>query len=360
MAITTKAFVLDQLDVAPELEDVRVEEPGTREVRVHLTASGVCHTDLSAVHNARAVPMVLGHEGAGIVEHIGTDVRAVKVGDPVIVSWRAACGHCRRCNSGRQDLCETVLTTAEPRIHRMNGQPLHLILNAGTFCEYVVVPEEAAIRIPAEMPLEKAALIGCGVATGIGAVLHTARVQTGENVAIFGVGGVGLNVVQGARLAHAGMIIAVDINESKLKRASELGATHILNSKLVDPVNAILELTQGRGVEHAFEVVGLSKLMDQALQTLARGGELTMVGGAEPNDAFSFLPRWFLSKQQVMRGCVYGNCRPPRDFPLFVDWYLNGQLHLDELLSNFARLEQLPEIFNGASHPDSVRTVIRF
>lgn len=360
MSIVTQAFVLDHPGAVPALEQVRVQEPGSREVRVHLTASGVCHTDLNAVRNARFWPMVLGHEGAGIVESVGEDVRTVRAGDPVIVSWRAACGRCRRCNSGRQDLCENVQTTAEPRIHRANGQPLHLILNAGTFCEYVVVPETAAIPIPAEMPLEKAALIGCGVATGIGAAMRTANVQPGDCVAIFGVGGVGLNVVQGARLAHAGMIIAVDLVESKLERAKELGATHTVNSKTVEPVNAILELTQGRGVEFAFEVVGLSKLMDQALQTLTRGGELILVGGAEPDDVFSFIPRWFLSKQQVMRGCVYGNCRPPLDFPLFVDWYLHGQLHLDELLSNFARLEQLPEIFQGNSHPDSVRTVIRF
>jgi S-(hydroxymethyl)glutathione dehydrogenase/alcohol dehydrogenase len=360
LTIQTQAFVLDHPGAAPQLEDVTVQEPGAREVRVRLTASGVCHTDINAVHNARFWPMVLGHEGAGIVECIGADVRQVQVGDPVIISWRAACGRCRRCASGRQDLCEDVQTTAEPRIHRRSGEPLHLILNAGTFCEYVVVPETAAIPIRADMPLDKAALIGCGVATGIGAVLRTASVQPGATLAVFGVGGVGLNVVQGARLAHASMIVAVDVVESKLEHARAFGATHTINAFLHDPVHAILDLTNGRGIEYAFEVVGLSRLMDQALQTLSRGGELIMVGGAEPDDAFSFIPRWFLSKQQVMRGCVYGNSRPALDFPMFVDWYLNGDLHLDPLLSRFAHMEDLPEIFGDTGHSERVRTIIRF
>jgi S-(hydroxymethyl)glutathione dehydrogenase/alcohol dehydrogenase len=360
LTIQTQAFVLDHPNAEPQLETVTVQEPGAREVRVRLTASGVCHTDLNAVRNARFWPMVLGHEGAGIVECVGKDVQQVQIGDPVIISWRAACERCRRCLAGRQDLCEDVKTTAEPRIHRQSGEPLHLILNAGTFCEYVVVPEAAAIPIRAEMPLDKAALVGCGVATGVGAALRTANVQPGATVAIFGVGGVGLNVVQGARLAHASMIIAIDVVQSKLERAREFGATHMVNSSVDDPVQTILDLTKGRGVEYAFEVVGLSRLMDQALQTLARGGELILVGGAEPDDAFCFIPRWFLSKQQVMRGCVYGNCRPALDFPLYVDWYLNGELRLDPLLSRFARIQDLSEIFAEQGPTERVRTLIRF
>ncbi len=360
MDIKTRGLVLDQLRTPPQIEDVFISDPGPGEVRIKLVASGICHTDISNVRDARYWPVLLGHEGAGIVESTGPGVAHVRPGDPVMISWRVACGQCGRCQRGRPDLCENVVATAEPRVHRPNGERLFVLLNAGTFCPYAVVPADGAIPLRREMPLETAALIGCAVATGVGAALHTAAVQAGESVVVFGVGGVGLNVVQGARLAYAGLIIAVDRIESKLQSALNMGATHGVNAGEQDPVKAVLALTGGRGVDHAFEVVGFPEIMTQAMQCLAPGGALTLIGAAARDATLTFHPRAFMSKQQRILGCIYGSCRPPVDFPLFVDWYLNGQLKMDELLTGAIRLEDLPAFFEQEAWPQAIRTIVRF
>ncbi|MCL4393302.1 MAG: zinc-binding dehydrogenase [Chloroflexi bacterium] len=360
MPLELPAFVLDRSQTAPKLEPVLVDEPGAGEVRIQMFASGVCHTDVSAVRDARFYPIVLGHEGAGIVESVGPDVDTVRVGDHVVISWKVPCGRCRRCVAGRQDLCESVKGTREPRVHRFDGSALHVMLNAGTFCPYAVVPADAAVPVRRDMPLDRAALIGCAVATGVGAVLRTAAVQAGESVAIFGAGGIGLNVVQGARLARAGMIVAVDRLQSKLELAHALGATHTLNAGHADPGQAILELTDGRGVDHAFEAVGVPQVMEQALVVLAPGGVLTLIGASARDAEFSFKPRAFMSRQQTIRGCIYGSSRPAVDFPSIVEWYLSGLLHLDELLSDVIELEQLPAQFPPNHAPAGIRTIVRF
>ncbi len=360
MEIKTRGFVLDQPRTAPRIEDVIVGDPGPGEVRIRLAASGICHTDLTNVRDARYWPVLLGHEGAGIVESVGAGIAHVRPRDSVMISWRVACGHCVRCHRGRQDLCENVAATAEPRVYRTSGEPLRVLLNAGTFCPYLVVPADGAIPMRREMPLDTAALIGCAVATGVGAVLHTADVQAGESIVVFGAGGVGLNVVQGARLAHAGMIIAVDPVDSKLRSARVMGATHAIRADQGDPVKAVLDLTGGRGVDHAFEVVGHPDIMVQALQTLATGGALTLIGAAARDETLTFHPRAFMSKQQKIQGCIYGSCRPPVDFPLFVDWYLNGQLKIDELLTGAITLDELPKVFAMEAKPQAIRTIVRF
>lgn len=360
MDIRTQGLVLNQPQTAPQIEDVVVSDPGWAEVRVRLVASGICHTDLSNVRDARYWPVLLGHEGAGIVESIGPGVSHVQPGDPVMISWRVACGQCGRCQRGRQDLCENVVTTAEPRLHRPNGDRLHVLLNAGTFCPYVVVPAGGAIPVRGELPLDRAALIGCAVASGVGAVLYTAAVQAGECSVVFGAGGVGLNVVQGARLARAAMIIAVDRIESKLNLARQMGATHVINAGEHDPVRTVLELTGGRGVDHAFEVVGSPDVMTQALQTLASGGTLTLIGAAARDARLTFQPRAFMSKQQKIQGCIYGSCRPPIDFPLFADWYLSGQLNIDALLTGTIHLDELPRFFAREGPSEAIRTIVTF
>ncbi len=362
MKVASPALVLDQPHILPQLELVTIDEPGPNEVRVRMSISGVCHTDLTAVRDTTAarVPMVLGHEGAGIVEQVGELVTNVQPGDHVILSCRIPCSTCRRCLGGRQDLCETPLATQAPRIHRHNGTPLHLLGNVGAFCEYVTLPSGGAIPIRRDMPLDKAALISCGVITGLSAALRTADIQPGDSVAVFGTGGVGLNVVQGARMKNAEMIIAVDLLERKLQLAREFGATHTLRADEVDPVPAILDLTRGRGVEHAFEVVGSPSLMEQALRTLAIGGMLVLVGGAPIDSTFSIYPRALLGKQQTIRGCNYGNSRPVLDFPLFADWYMEGKLKLDELLTGKIQLEQLPDLYQSHNSPNGIRTVINF
>jgi S-(hydroxymethyl)glutathione dehydrogenase / alcohol dehydrogenase len=358
--IKTRGLVLNQPRTQPRIEDVIVSDPGPGEVRIRLAASGICHTDISNVRDARYWPVLLGHEGAGIVESVGAGVSHVSPGDPVMISWRVACGHCTRCERGRQDLCENVAATAEPRVHRANGEALRVLLNAGTFCPHVVVPAYGAIPMRREMPLDTAALIGCAVATGVGAALHTAGVQAGESVVVFGAGGVGLNVVQGARLAHAGMIVAVDPVQSKLESARQMGATHVIRADEGDPVKAVLDLTGGRGVDHAFEVVGHPDIMAQALQTLASGGALTLIGAAARDETLTFHPRAFMSKQQKIQGCIYGSCRPPVDFPQFVDWYLNSQLKIDELLTGAITLDELPGFFTVEAKPQAIRTIVRF
>lgn len=360
MPYNTKAVVLERPGTLPVIKNVTVDDPGPGEVRVRLVASGVCHTDIAAVRDARYCPVVLGHEGAGIVEQIGAGVLNVRVGDHVVINWRVACGHCRWCEQGRQDLCENVQGTATPRLHGPDGEPLQAFLNAGTFCEYAVVPAYGAVPVRSDIPLSKASLIGCAVATGVGAALHTSPVLAGQSVVIFGVGGVGLNIVQGVRLARAATIIAVDRLQSKLDKAREFGATHTLLASSGGSVAQILELTGGRGVDHAFEVVGLPALMEEAVQTLATGGTLTLVGAAARDALFSFYPRVFMSKQQTIRGCIYGSCRPTIDFPLFADWYMCGQLKLDELLTETIGLEDVPRLFSGTTPPDAIRSVVLF
>jgi S-(hydroxymethyl)glutathione dehydrogenase/alcohol dehydrogenase len=352
------AVVLEALGQLPRLETVTVHNPGPDEVAVRMAASGICHTDIGYMQYARACPVLLGHEGAGVVEQVGANVTHLQPGDHVVINWQVKCNRCRWCLSGRQDLCENVQGTAAPRFF-WRDEPLNIMLNAGTFCPVAIVPAMGAIPIRRDMPLEKAALLGCAVATGVGAVLYTARVQPGENVVVIGAGGVGLNIIQGARLANAGFIIAIDLNDENLGRAASVfGATHTLNSRETDPAAAVREITGGRGVEHVFEVVGLPVLMQQGINMLARGGTLTLVGAAEREAQFSFHPRRFMSMQQTIKGCIYGSIRPAVDLPMFADWYMDGRLRLDDLHTATINLEDVPAVFAGGS--GGIRTIIRF
>ena len=353
------AVVLAERGRAPTLETVVVGAPGPGEVRVRMVASGVCHTDLAAVRDARAVPVLLGHEGAGVVDAIGEGVTHVRPGDHVVINWQPKCGHCRRCLAGRQDLCEDIRGTAEPRV-LWQGAPLSVMLNAGTFCPLAVVPAAGAVPIRPDMPLDKAAILGCAVATGVGAALYTARVQPGEGVAVIGTGGVGLNVVQGARLANARPIVAIDIDDQRLRQATVFGATHTINSGMEDSVAALRELTGGRGVEHVFEVVGLPELMLQGVEMLARGGALTLIGAAARDATLPFHPRKFMSQQQTIQGSIYGNIRPTLDLPLFADWYMDGRLRLDELAVETIRLEDVPDVFAGRRPAGAARALVLF
>jgi S-(hydroxymethyl)glutathione dehydrogenase/alcohol dehydrogenase len=324
-----------------------------------MVASGICHTDLGYVQYARACPVILGHEGAGIVEQVGQNVSHVRPGDHVVINWQPKCGWCRHCLAGRRDLCENIHGTTSPRVF-WRGEPLHVMLNAGTFCPLVVVPAGGAVPIRTDMPLDKASLFGCAVATGVGAALYTARVGPGEDVVVIGVGGVGLNVVQGARLANAGRIIAIDVDDQRLELARKLGATNSLNSRQADPVAQVKALTAGRGVDHVFEVVGQPRLMQQGLEMLARGGALTLIGAAGREEQLSFHPRRFMSQQQAIRGCIYGNIRPELDLPAFADWYMDGRLFLDELHTRTISLAEVPAVFARPENYAGIRTVISF
>lgn len=351
-------IVLAALGELPTLQTVSVQNPGAEEVAVRMVASGICHTDISYMRDARATPVLLGHEGAGVVERVGANVTHVQPGDHVVINWQVKCQRCRWCLSGRQDLCENVQGTAAPRVYWRDA-PLSVMLNAGTFCPVVIVPAMGAIPIRRDMPLDKVALLGCAVATGVGAALRTAHVQPGESVVVFGAGGVGLNVIQGARLANAGLIIAVDVDDERLGKAASLfGATHTINSRAADAVAEVKRLTNGRGVEHVFEVVGLPELMLQGIDMLARGGTLTLVGAAARDATLPFHPRRFMSQQQTIKGCIFGNIRPAIDLPLFADWYMNGRLRLDDLHTATIPLDDVPRIFKEGA--DGIRTIVKF
>jgi S-(hydroxymethyl)glutathione dehydrogenase/alcohol dehydrogenase len=353
------AVILHRYGEAPVLDTVRLDAPGPGEVLVEMVASGICHTDLSYVRDARTVPVLLGHEGAGVVRALGCGVRTVAEGDTVVINWQPKCGRCRNCQRGRQDLCENVAGTGAPRVFWRDA-PLSVMLNAGTFCRFVVVPEGGAVPVSPKMPFAKAALLGCGVATGVGAALYTARVEPGDDVVVLGCGGVGLNVVQGARLAQARTVIAVDRDDTRRDLARRYGATHVFPAVTELVTEEVRSLTQGRGVDHVFEVVGLPDLMLQGIDHLARGGTLTLVGAAARDAALPLQPRRFMSQQQNLRGCIYGNIRPTRDLPLFAELYLRGELLLDELEGRHLRLEDVPRVFTGEFTDLGVRPIVRF
>lgn len=353
------ALVLHALGQTPRIERVTISPPGRGEVLVRILASGVCHTDIGSVHYARTTPVVLGHEGAGIVAALGEGVAHLAIGDHVAINWQAKCGTCRNCVSGRRQFCEAILGTSEPRVH-LNGEPLAVLLNAGTFCPYAVVPASGAVPIRRDMPFAVAALLGCAVATGVGAAMFSAKVQSGDDVVVIGCGGVGLNTVQGARLANARRIIAVDRDPEKLALARQLGATHAVDSTTETVLDAVMKATSGRGVDHAFELVGRTDLMVEALGLLARGGRLTLVGAAGRQDEMIFKPRGFMSKQQTICGCIYGDVQPERDLPMLADWYADGRLELGALHTNTIGLNDLPALFEPGYRQTGIRTVVSF
>lgn len=357
--IETSAIILERIGAVPIMDNVTVLAPGAGEVRVRMAASGVCHTDLAYIRDARECPVVLGHEGAGIVDAAGPGVAGLQPGDHVVLNWLPKCGACRWCLSGHREFCENPLSTQSPRVY-WRGRPIQVMLHAGAFCRFAVVPAGGAIRIRPDLPLTHASLLGCAVATGIGAVFYSAKVSAGEGVVVLGVGGVGLHVVQGARLALAEPIIAIDIDASRLAAAKELGATHTVLSTETDPVAAVKEITGGRGVEHVFEVVGMPELMTAGLEMLARAGVLTLVGAAARAASLNFHPRRFMSLQQTIRGCIYGNIRPQFDLPLFADWCVEGKLSLEAMRQQAISLNQVPELFADTVQRAGGRKVIDF
>jgi S-(hydroxymethyl)glutathione dehydrogenase/alcohol dehydrogenase len=280
-------------------------------------------------------------------------------GDHVVINWQPKCGQCIRCQSGRADLCEDIRGTATPRVF-WRGQPIALLLQAGTFCSTVVMPAAGVVPIRRDLSFGEAALLGCAVATGVGAALFTAKVQPGESVAVLGTGGVGLNIVQGARLASASTIVAVDISDERLDMAIEFGATHSFNARDPNLIERVKEVTGGRGLDFVFEVVGAPALMRQAVAMLGRGGELILVGAAARDAEFSFPPRRFMSMQQAIRGSIYGNIRPAVHLPLFADWCCDGRLDVKTLITQSVRLDEVPDLFTHPDRPRGIRTIIEW
>ncbi|EKP0261258.1 S-(hydroxymethyl)glutathione dehydrogenase/class III alcohol dehydrogenase [Aeromonas sobria] len=353
------------------IEEVEVMPPQAGEVRVRIVATGVCHTDaftLSGEDPEGVFPCILGHEGGGIVESVGAGVTSVKVGDHVIPLYTPECGECKFCKSGKTNLCQKIRTTQGKGLmpdgttrFSKDGQPIYHYMGTSTFSEYTVLPEISIAKVDPAAPLEEVCLLGCGVTTGIGAVMNTAKVKEGESVAIFGLGGIGLSAVIGARLAKAGRIIAIDINESKFELARKLGATDCINPNDYDkPIQeVIVELTDG-GVDFSFECIGNVKVMRAALECCHKGwGESVIIGVAGAGQEISTRP-FQLVTGRVWRGSAFGGVRGRSELPSYVQRYMQGEFRLDDFITHTMPLEQINEAFDLMHEGKSIRTVIHY
>jgi len=334
-----KAAVCFGANQPVRIEDVQVKDPGPGEVRVAIKAAGLCHSDVSVIDGTipYPTPVVLGHEGAGIVEAVGVGVTAVKEGDAVLLSTLAHCGRCVACEVGRPTECRNAPNPLTTKPFTVGGQPAFQFANTSTFAERTVVREQSAIPIDARVPFDRACLIGCGIMTGFGAVVNRAKVETGATMAVFGVGGIGLNCVQGGVLSGAAKIIAVDIAPQKLEWAKRFGATHTINSAEQDPVEAIKDLTHG-GADYTFEAVGNLQVIKQALAALGPGGALTIVGVPKIGSSVDFVVQALYQNKAIL-GCRYGTARPRHDFALLAELYLGGRLKIDELITSHYALD---------------------
>ena len=358
-----KAAVFREVNQPMEVEDIDVSKPGPREVLIRTVAAGVCHSDLHFFNGTYPgiTPMVLGHESAGVVEQVGSDVHYVKPGDHVITCLSVFCGHCEYCLTGHMSLCQEPETRRgqddEPRISQSGG-PLQQFANLGSFAEYMLVHEHALAKIRDDMPMDRAALIGCGVTTGVGAVIHTAKVEPGSTVAVIGCGGVGLSCINGAAIAGASRVIAVDMVPSKLELARKFGATDVVNGADGDPVEQVKELSDG-GVHYSFEAIGLKVTAEQAFGMLRNGGTATIIGMIPPGDMVSLHGPEFLFEKKI-QGSFMGSNRFRVDMPRFVELYLQGKLHLDDLVSSHIKLSDINDAFKQLETGEIARNVIMF
>ena len=358
-----KAAVFRAVNEPMAVEEISVSKPGPREVLLRTAAAGVCHSDLHFFDGTYpgAVPMVLGHESAGVVEAVGDDVHYVKPGDHVITCLSVFCGHCEHCLTGHMSLCqepETKRAPGEESRLALGDAPLEQFANLGSFAEQMLVHEHAVAKINPDMPLDRACLIGCGVMTGVGAVMHSAAVRPGETVAVIGCGGIGLSCINGAALAGASRVIAIDRVPSKLELARKFGATDVINAADDDAVAAVLALTQG-GVHHSFEAIGLKVTAEQAFGMLRRGGVATIIGMIPPGQMVSLHGVDFLSEKKI-QGSFMGSNRFRVDMPRLVDLYLQGRLHLDDLISNRIKLEDVNDALLALKTGEVARSVIVF
>jgi S-(hydroxymethyl)glutathione dehydrogenase/alcohol dehydrogenase len=357
-----RGAVLRKANEPLTIEDVELVPPGPGMVRVRVAASGVCHSDLSLIDGSmpQPVPAVLGHEGAGVVSEVGEGVTTPAVGDHVILSWIAPCRSCPACLRGQPTLCERGMEHAFAGPYgTANGDPVMPALGTATFAEETVVPARAAIVIPSDFPLELASLVGCGVVTGVGAIVNTARVAPGETVVVLGCGGVGLAAIQGARLSGASHIIAVDRIGAKLDMARDNGATDVVDASSGDPVAAVRDLTGG-GADHAVEVVGSSATITQAYGMTRRGGALTIVGAGRFDDTVSFPVLGLMVDAKRVQGSVYGAADPARDFPRMLALHDAGRLDLEQLVTRRIALDDVNDAFRAMTAGEVARSVIIF
>ncbi len=359
-----KAAVLYEANTPLVVEDVELDDPKEGEVLVRLASAGVCHSDYHVMKGEWKPPMpiVLGHEAAGVVERVGPGVNMSKPGDHVILNFRPNCGWCRYCSVGRPVLCNGAATDrwvmfdGTSRLHK-GTQDLYHFARTASFAEYVVVPQSGAVPVREDMPLDKACLIGCSVMTGVGSVVNTAKVEPGSSVAVIGCGGVGLNIIQGAALAGAGRIIAVDVLENKLAYAREFGATDIIDASHGDTAGRIIDMTDG-GVDYAFEAIGNHNTILQAYNSTCLGGTTTVVGMAAEDDELTISSLSLPRTEKVIMGSWYGSARPWVDLPKMVDLYMNGKLEVDALVSRTYPLDEINTAYDALGRGEVARSIL--
>lgn len=365
-----QAAVLYEAKTPLSIETVEVLDPGPGEVRVRMHASGVCHSDLHVMTGdlPMVTPIILGHEGAGVIESVGDGVKSVEPGDHVIPIWRMSCGTCEYCLNGRPALCDIgtamrftgLMPDGGTRFRNRKGDAIRHYAGVSTFSQMSTMPEGAVVKIPKDFSLENAALIGCGVITGVGAVWNTAKVKPGSSVAVFGCGGIGLNIVQGAKMASATKIIAVDTVASKLEFAKTLGATDVidLSEPGSDAVSAIKDLTGGLGVDYAFEAIGRAAPIEQAYDSTRKGGTCVVAGIAPPDERAKINVNQLVYGEKTLAGSLYGSARPRIDLLTLIDLYRCGKLMLDELLTRTYPLSKINEAYAALANGEVARSLI--
>jgi alcohol dehydrogenase len=348
------------------LEEIELDDAGPGEVLVRIRAAGLCHSDLSVIdgNRPRPMPMVLGHEAAGIVEQVGVGVTGLARGDHVVAAFVPSCGHCGPCDAGRPALCEpgfaansagTLLAGAR-RLHDANGEVNHHLGVSG-FADHAVLAANSLVRVPGDLPFAEAALFGCAVITGVGAVVNTAAMPRGASVAVVGLGGVGLASLLAARMLDAEHIVAIDMNDAKLATAREFGATAVVNAADPDAADKVRDLTRG-GVAFAFEMAGAARAFELAYRITRRGGTTVSAGLSHPDQRFSLPHLGLVAEERTIKGSYLGSCVPSRDIPRYIDWYRAGRLPVNRLLSERIRLEDINGAFDRLAAGASIRQVI--
>jgi S-(hydroxymethyl)glutathione dehydrogenase / alcohol dehydrogenase len=341
------------------VEEVTPLDPGPDDVIVRVTASGVCHSDLSVINGTLpAGKVVLGHEGTGVVEKVGPDVTRLQVGDRVIGSFIPACGVCWYCLHDQSNLCaETYTVMFASRVRRQNGEELPAMTGLGTFAEMMTVSQHSVVKVESDLPDEQLALIGCGVTTGVGAALNTARVEPGSIVAVIGCGGVGQAVIQGARIAGAARIVAIDPVAMKRDAALKLGATDVVDPSDADPIEAVKALSGGRGADYAFEVIGTAATIRQAVDTARPGGTAVMVGVPRLDSEIG-IPAMSVLEEKTIRGCVYGSAQVRRDFPRLIGLIEQGKLDVGSMVSRTMHLHEVNDAIRAMQEGEVIRSVL--
>lgn len=363
-----RAAVLREPNKPLAVEQVEVPQLYSDDVLVRIEATSVCHTDLETYEGDWDCPMpvVPGHEGAGVVEEVGPEVCDLAPGDRVILHWNPVCGTCFYCEQGQPILCEQYGRNYEQSFHfdghprlYIGNEPVHTLMYLGTFAEYCVVPEQSAIRVASEMPPSCGCMIGCGVMTGFGATVNTAPVGWGNTVTVIGMGALGLSAVQGARMSGASAVLAVDLDDDKLQLAREVGATDLCNARQDDPVAAARAISDGRGTDHVFEAAGARQALRHSLDAARPGGEVVWLGKVPVDEEVSFQWASLMPERRIVRSS-YGAARPHRDFPRLARSYLDGDLKLDAMVSRRIALDEINEAFAALQRGEVIRTVIEF